>query len=138
MKAIGIFSLLVQRLPFAASAESGPSGSVSSKLPIGASGTVRNVRLVIPFLLMNVSPCRSQRDSVALQHDDQFGELRAAVRDEVSGTDQRHGQDRCDRLAASDHGSRRAVGGIRVECRLPGTPSAGSIDATGAAWGDRP
>ena len=49
----------VHRLPLAASAESLPSGSVSSKLVTGWSGTVWNVLLVIPALLMNVSPCRS-------------------------------------------------------------------------------
>ena len=59
VNAVGIISLLLQRFPLAASAEYLPSGSVSSKLPTGASGTVRNVLLVIPALLMNVSPCRS-------------------------------------------------------------------------------
>src|ERR1700722_230670 len=47
------------RLPLAARAEYLPSGSVSSKLPIGWSGTAANVLLVMPALLMNVSPCRS-------------------------------------------------------------------------------
>ena len=57
MKAVGIFSLLVQRFPLAARAESGPWGSVSSNVPTGTSGTWRRVLLVIPFLLMNVSAC---------------------------------------------------------------------------------
>ena len=48
----------VQRLVFAASALVGPCGSVSWKLVTGWSGTARNVELVIPVLLMNVSPCR--------------------------------------------------------------------------------
>jgi len=48
-----------QRLPFAARAEPGPCGSVSSKLVTGWSGTVRNVELVMPCFEMNVSPCRS-------------------------------------------------------------------------------
>ena len=48
-----------QRFPFAASAEYWPSGSVSSKLPTGTSGTVLNVLDVIPALLMNV--CRRGR-----------------------------------------------------------------------------
>ena len=56
---VGIVSLLLQRFPFAARAEYLPSGSVSWKLPTGASGTVLNVLLVMPALLMNVSPCRS-------------------------------------------------------------------------------
>src|ERR1700722_11463043 len=56
--AVGIFSVLLHKLPLAARAESEPSGSVSSKLPTGASGTVAKVLLVIPALLMNVSPCR--------------------------------------------------------------------------------
>ena len=55
---VGIASLLVHKFPFAASAESGPWGSFSSNVPIGTSGIVRNVLLVIPALLMNVSPCR--------------------------------------------------------------------------------
>src|SRR6185437_208277 len=56
---VGIFSLVLQRFPLAASAEYLPCGSVSSKLPTGASGTVWNVLLVMPALLMNVSPCKS-------------------------------------------------------------------------------
>src|SRR5271167_55442 len=56
---LGIVSLLVHRFPFAASAEYLPSGSVSSKLLNGASGTVLNVVLVIPALLMNVAPTMS-------------------------------------------------------------------------------
>ncbi len=56
---VGIASLLLQRLPFAASAENLPSGRVSSKVPTGTSGTVLNVLLVIPALLMNVVPTRS-------------------------------------------------------------------------------
>ena len=43
----------------AASALNGPSGSFNSKLVIGTSGTLRNVLLVIPALLMNVSPCKN-------------------------------------------------------------------------------
>src|ERR1039457_2657071 len=57
--AVGIASLLVQRLPLAARAENLPSGSVSSNVPTGTSGTVLNVLLVIPALLMNVVPTRS-------------------------------------------------------------------------------
>ena len=56
---VGICRCVLQRLPFAASAEYLPCGSVSWKVVTGWSGTVRNVELVIPFLLMNVSPCRS-------------------------------------------------------------------------------
>ena len=48
-----------QRLPLAARAEYLPSGSVSSKLVTGWSGTVLNVLLVIPALLMNVLPVRT-------------------------------------------------------------------------------
>lgn len=55
---VGMFSLWVHRLPFAASAEFGPWGSVSSNVPTGSSGIAGKVELVIPFLLMNVSPCR--------------------------------------------------------------------------------
>jgi hypothetical protein len=55
---VGMMSFEVQRFPFAASAESGPCGRCSSNVPIGTSGIVRNVLLVIPALLMNVSPCR--------------------------------------------------------------------------------
>ena len=58
MNDVGICSLVVQRFPLAASAESGPWGSVSSNTPTGTSGTVCNVLLVIPVLLMNVSACR--------------------------------------------------------------------------------
>ena len=57
--AVGIVSFVVQRFPFAASALSGPCGSVSSKFATGWSGTALNVLLVIPCLLMNVSACRS-------------------------------------------------------------------------------
>src|SRR5580693_5088628 len=56
---VGIASLLLHRFPFAARAEYLPSGNVSSKLPTGASGIAWNVLLVIPALLMNVSPCTS-------------------------------------------------------------------------------
>ena len=56
---VGIVSFDVQRLPFAARAEYLPSGSVSSKLVTGWSGTVWNVLEVIPALLMNVEPTRS-------------------------------------------------------------------------------
>jgi len=59
MNSVGIASLLLQRLPLAASAENVPSGSVSSNVPTGTSGTVLNVLLVIPALLMNVAPTRS-------------------------------------------------------------------------------
>ena len=58
VKVVGMVSFVLQRLPFAASAEFGPWGSVSLKLVTGWSGMVRNVLLVIPCLLMNVSPCR--------------------------------------------------------------------------------
>ena len=57
VNAVGIFRALLQRFPFAANAEFLPCGSFSSKLPTGTSGNVRNVLLVIPALLMNVSPC---------------------------------------------------------------------------------
>jgi hypothetical protein len=59
LRADGMRSLAVQRSPVAASAEFGPCGSVSSNVPTGTSGMVRNVELVIPSGLMNVSPCRS-------------------------------------------------------------------------------
>ncbi len=61
MNSVGIVSLLasVQRLPFAARALYLPSGNVSVKLENGWSGTVLNVVLVIPDLLMNVVPTRS-------------------------------------------------------------------------------
>jgi len=49
----------LHRLPLAASAEYGPSGSVSSKLVTGWSGTVLNVELVIPAGLMYVLPVRT-------------------------------------------------------------------------------
>ncbi len=55
---VGIASFSLQKLPFAASAENGPCGSVSSNVPTGTSGTVLNVELVIPALLMNVEPTR--------------------------------------------------------------------------------
>ncbi len=55
---VGIASFDLHRFPLAASAEFGPCGRFSSKLATGWSGTVRNVELVIPALLMNVSPCR--------------------------------------------------------------------------------
>src|ERR1700728_1408643 len=58
---VGIFSFArdLQRLPFAASAEYLPSGRYNSKVPTGTSGTVLNVLLVMPALLMNVVPVRS-------------------------------------------------------------------------------
>ena len=59
--AVGIARLDVQRFPFAASAEYVPSGRYSSKSSKGTSGTVLNVVLVIPALLMNVAPTRSTR-----------------------------------------------------------------------------
>jgi hypothetical protein len=57
----GNLNLCLQRSPFAASAEYGPSGRDSSKLVTCTSGTFVNVELVIPALLMNVSPTRSIR-----------------------------------------------------------------------------
>jgi hypothetical protein len=56
--AVGIASFDLHRLPFAASAENLPCGSVSSKVPTGTSGTVLNVLLVIPAFEMNVEPTR--------------------------------------------------------------------------------
>src|SRR3977135_3508402 len=61
MNDVGIFKLLLQRFPFAASAELRPCGRYSSKLLIGTSGTWLNVELVMPALLMNVSPIRRTR-----------------------------------------------------------------------------
>src|SRR6202035_4431032 len=57
VNAVGIFSVSLHRLPGAANAENLPWGSVSSNVPTGASGTVRNVLLVTPWGLMNVSAC---------------------------------------------------------------------------------
>jgi hypothetical protein len=57
VNAVGIFNVLLHRFVFAANAEYLPCGNVSSNVPTGASGTVRNVLLVIPALLMNVSAC---------------------------------------------------------------------------------
>jgi hypothetical protein len=59
VNAVGIASLLLHRFPLAASAEYGFSGKVSSNVPTGTSGTVLNVLLVIPALLMNVVPTNS-------------------------------------------------------------------------------
>ena len=82
---VGIFSLLwaAQRFPFAASAEYGPSGRYSSNVLTGTSGTVLNVLLVIPALLMNVLPGQVDPHTVALQDDDQRRERFPAVGDEV-------------------------------------------------------
>ena len=55
VRARGIWSLCVQGFPLAASAELGPWGRVSSKVPTGSSGMARSVPEVIPFLLMYVS-----------------------------------------------------------------------------------
>src|SRR6202035_2619357 len=57
VNAVGIFSVSLHRLPGAASAENLPWGRISSNVPTGASGTVRNVLLVTPCGLMNVSAC---------------------------------------------------------------------------------
>src|SRR5665213_438784 len=57
--AVGIASLLVQRVPLAARAEYLPSGRFSSKVLTGTSGTVLKVLLVIPAWLMNVVPTKS-------------------------------------------------------------------------------
>src|SRR6202034_823510 len=60
VNAVGIVSFVLQRFPFAASAEYLPCGRFSSKLAIGTSGTFLNVLLVIlVLLLMNVEPTRS-------------------------------------------------------------------------------
>src|SRR5277367_6629552 len=56
VNSIGIFSLLVHRLPFAANSENGPDGTDTSTVSNGASGTVLKVALVTPVLLMKVSP----------------------------------------------------------------------------------
>jgi hypothetical protein len=53
--------LLVQRFPFAASAEYLPSGRYSSNELNGTSGVLLNVELVMPALLMNVAAIRSTR-----------------------------------------------------------------------------
>src|SRR5277367_6061719 len=60
-KSEGIFNppLTVHRFPFAASAEYFPSGNVSVNVLKGWSGTVLNVVLVTPALLMNVVPTKS-------------------------------------------------------------------------------
>jgi hypothetical protein len=59
VNAVGTFSppLTLQRLVLAARAELAPCGSFSSNVPIGTSGTWRNVELVMPAFEMNVSPC---------------------------------------------------------------------------------
>ncbi len=49
----------------------------------GTSGTVLNVLIVIPALLMNVAAGQVDPHTVALQHDDQARERFAAVGDEV-------------------------------------------------------
>ena len=56
---VGIVSFLGHRLPSVVSAEYGPSGRFSSKLPTGASGTVLNVLLVIPVFADERVPTRS-------------------------------------------------------------------------------
>ncbi len=88
MNSVGIMSLLLQRFPFAASAESLLCGQRQFEGADGTSGTVLNVLLVIPCLLMNVVADEVDRDAVALQHDDQARERFAAVGDEVRGTSQ--------------------------------------------------
>ncbi len=54
---VGIFSVPLHRFPFAVNAGYWRCGNVSSKLVKGTSGAVANVAVVIPALLMNVSPC---------------------------------------------------------------------------------
>ena len=44
-----------------------------------------------------------ERYAVALEHEDEFGELRAAVRDEVDGACEGDWEDRCDCLRDGDH-----------------------------------
>jgi hypothetical protein len=63
VKVVGITSLLwdLHRFPFAASAEYLPSGRYNSNVLTGTSGTVLNVVLVIPALLINVVPVKSTR-----------------------------------------------------------------------------
>ncbi len=102
---VGIFNppLTVHKFAFAVSAEYFPWGSVSSNVLTGASGTVLNVLLVIPALLMNVVADQINRDAVALQHDDQARERFAAVADEVRRAFQRDRQNRCDRLGIGNY-----------------------------------
>ena len=72
----------------AASAEYLPSGRYSSNVLTGTSGTVLNVLLVIPALLMNVLPVKIHPDAIALQHHDQSsGTLRRRARRNTPGPD---------------------------------------------------
>ena len=87
-------SFFVQRFPFAASAESGPSGRYSSKLLTCTSGTFANVLLVIPCFVDERFAVQVHPHPVALQHHDQFGELRATMADEVRRALQCHRQNR--------------------------------------------
>jgi hypothetical protein len=58
VNSVGILSLEAHRLAFAARAECGPWGRLSSKLLKGASGVALKVFVVIPFLIW-VLPMRS-------------------------------------------------------------------------------
>ena len=71
--------------PIAANAEYWPCGSVSSKLPIGSSGTVLNVLLVTALFADVRFPVQVERHAVTLEHDDQFGELYSAVKTKYAG-----------------------------------------------------
>lgn len=96
-----IVRLLAHRSTGAASALLGPWGSVSWKLVTGWSGTVLNVLLVMPRFADKRFAVQVDRDAVALQDDDQFGELRTAVTDKIRRSLQRDRQDRCERLGRS-------------------------------------
>src|ERR1700689_1222756 len=70
-KMMGIMRGLAHRLPLAAKAECGPSGSRTSKLESGASGALAIVVVVIPFLMLielttsnrRPSPCSTRSAS---------------------------------------------------------------------------
>ena len=113
---MGIVSFALHRFPFAASAEYGPWGKVSSKLPTGWSGTALNVLLVMPALLMNVSIRPVDRDAIALQDDDQVGELFPTMRNEIRRTFQRDRDQRCDRLCEPDPRSAGQPAGFALNC----------------------
>ncbi len=77
----------MQRFPFAASAEYGPSGRYSSKLETGTSGMFVNVELVIPALEMNVSPTRFTRTPYPWSTATRFGNASPPCETKYTGPD---------------------------------------------------
>ena len=93
----------VQRFPFAASARVLALRQRQFETADGTSGIVRNVLLVIPALLMNVSACRWTRHAVARRERSPVrGTSRHHRLTKYAGPVKRHRNQWCDRLRLPD------------------------------------